>query len=179
VLARQELDEAGDREPRLPIAHMRTGKEGTTETPMISSTSPLGDAPDCIRDPSHKVRQLHVHRPERGQRHHTLLSPTEHTIISYLLLYRVLTTSQLVQMTSRPVRTVTYGLNRLHRTASWEWLTTVVHATLTGSIRQRSRANAPNPMFLAHAVAVADVWLALTSQAPSRFRVTRWQLLTR
>jgi len=44
------------------------------------------------------------------------------------------------------------------------WLTPTGQATATGSPPPRSRPSAPNPFFLTHTVAVADIYIALANQ---------------
>lgn len=99
-------------------------------------------------------------------------------------------TTQLSAITSAPLRTVTYRLDRLHRARfvgrtrpyadagstplHWWLMPTAILSAPTLRPSQARRA-IPSAMFLAHAVAIADLWLALTRVGPEAgLTLSRW-----
>jgi hypothetical protein len=111
------------------------------------------------------------HRQRRVSTHQ--LTALDLRLHAHLLRHRVLTTTQLVQLTESPERTVRYRLERLHHAgylgrtrpaadtgsapAQW-WLT----AKGARAVSAGAPASAtPKPLFMAHAVATADLYLAL------------------
>jgi hypothetical protein len=116
-------------------------------------------------------------------------SGTDERIIELLALHRVLTTQQLIRITTLPERTVDYRLQRLHKlrlvtrsrpyrergSAPFHWWLTRPGAALTAAPTPRRPVSDPNPLFLAHTAAIADVWIALSLQGPSAgLELVRW-----
>lgn len=112
-----------------------------------------------------------------------------HQLLTLLHHHRVLTTSQLVKATGAADRTVRHRLARLRnrrliasvrpgRTfgsapAHW-WLTPAGTRTVSGNAAGQPRRT-PSAQFLAHAAAVADVWLALAEHGPTAgLRLVNW-----
>jgi hypothetical protein len=136
--------------------------------------------------PSHSRGQHSTrHRRQRLSVHQ--LTSLDLRIHEHLLTHRVLTTIQLVRLTQSPERTVRYRLERLHRAghlgrtrpaadsgsapAQW-WLSTKgARAVNAGAPASAT----PKPLFLAHAVATADLYVALARVAdPSGLRLASW-----
>ena len=112
--------------------------------------------------------------------------PSLHLLV-LLDQHRVMTTDQLARATGTPERTVRYRLARLHESnlvdttrpgresgsapQHW-WLRPAGAKLVTGAAPAEGR---PSGMFVAHAAAITEVWLALTEQADtSGVRVEHW-----
>jgi len=117
-------------------------------------------------------------------------TPLDLRIHEHLLQHRVLTTAQLVVLTQRPERTVRYRLEQLRRThsvgrtrpaaavgsapAHW-WLAAKGMRTVSAAGPVPART-VPQPLFMAHTVAIADLYVALVRLADaSGIRVCGWQ----
>lgn len=147
----------------------------------------------------HQSQSLNQHpsqpdsRPERRSHHHRRrlarhqLTSLDLRIHEHLLSHRVLTTTQLVQLTQSPERTVRYRLQGLRRSghvgrtrpaaesgsapAHW-WLTTRGRRAVSAAAPP---STTPKPLFMAHAVATADLYVALARlAADSGIEVKAW-----
>jgi hypothetical protein len=96
-----------------------------------------------------------------------------HDLLVLLDQHRALTTGQLARATDTPERTTRYRVERLHRAGLVEcarpgrergsaprhwWLRTAGARLVTGTAAAEGR---PSGMFVAHAAAISEVWLAL------------------
>lgn len=133
-----------------------------------------------LRRPAHARRRLST----QG------LTSLDVRICEHLLQHRVLTTPQLVVLTQRPERTVRYRLESLRRGGSlgrsrpaapvgsapahW-WLTAKGMRSISASSPALAKAT-PRPLFMAHTVAIADLYAALLRlQDRSGTRVRGWE----
>ncbi|HZN74516.1 MAG TPA: replication-relaxation family protein [Micromonosporaceae bacterium] len=97
-----------------------------------------------------------------------------HDLLVLLHKHRVMTTGQLARATAVPERTIRYRLDRLHTTGLVEcvrpgreagsaprhwWLRPTGARLVAGTATADGR---PSGMFVAHAAAITEVWLALT-----------------
>ncbi|SCE68992.1 Replication-relaxation [Micromonospora purpureochromogenes] len=112
-----------------------------------------------------------------------------HELLVLLDAHRVLTTNQLARATGAPVRTVRHRLDRL-RTAGlidavrpgresgsaprhW-WLRTTGARLVTGTAAAPGRQR-PSGLHVAHAAAIADMWLAVRDHGPAAgLTLRRW-----
>lgn len=183
-------ESGGKDQPFLQIGGELTGKLTGTK-PTVVQRKPGGRRTrDCIGGSDRQIRHSNLRRGGRVRRTSLSLSALDHAILEHLSQHRVLTTTQLTAITSSPVRTVTYRLDRLHRARlvgrtrpyaeagsaplHW-WPTEAAAASPTGVRPSHARRSIPNPMFMAHAAALADLWLALTTHGPEAgLKLTRW-----
>lgn len=103
-----------------------------------------------------------------------------HELLVLLERHRVLTTDQLARLSSAPVRTARYRLDRLHTaklvayarpgreagSAPRHWWVTPAGARLVAGVAP-AEGKRPSAMFAAHAAAIAEVWLALVEHGPA------------
>jgi hypothetical protein len=110
-----------------------------------------------------------------------LVSEVQERLLRLLDDHRVLTTAQLMEITAAPERTTEYRMAVLAKrglvgrvrpprgrgTHPWHWWLTPAGARLvTGTACAEDRGG-PNPLFVRHAAATADMWLALTQAGPA------------
>ncbi len=110
-----------------------------------------------------------------------------HDLLVLLDRHRVMTTLQLARATNTPERTVRYRLGRLRDahmvdcvrpgreagSAPQHWWLTPKGARLVSGTAAAD--GDPSAMFVAHAAAITEVWLALTEHGPDHgIRPTRW-----
>jgi hypothetical protein len=137
--------------------------------------------------PKHTSRRSHPRSSNRINAYQQ--SSLDLVILEHLHRHRVLTTTQLVMLADRSERTIRYRLERLRRghlvgrtrpyvasgsaPAHW-WLTASGSRLVSGTSPALGRA-APKPMFIAHTVAIAGVYVALLRHvAESGLRVSGW-----
>ena len=117
------------------------------------------------------------------------VSEVQERLLRLLDTHRVLTTAQLMAITSAPERTTEYRMAVLAKrglvgrvrpprgrgTHPWHWWLTPAGARLvTGTACAEDRGG-PNPLFVRHAAATADMWLALTQAGPAAgLELRRW-----
>lgn len=110
-----------------------------------------------------------------------------HDLLILLDRHRVMTTGQLARATGTPERTIRYRLDRLHAaglvecvrpgretgSAPRHWWLRPAGARLVAGIALAD--GRPSGMFVAHAAAITEVWLALTEHGPAEgIQVTDW-----
>ena len=117
------------------------------------------------------------------------VSEVQERLLRLLDAHRVLTTAQLMQITAAPERTTEYRMAVLAKrglvgrvrpprgrgTHPWHWWLTPAGARLvTGTACAEDRGG-PNPLFVRHAAATADMWLALSQDGPAAgLELHRW-----
>ena len=117
------------------------------------------------------------------------MSELQERLLRLLDTHRVLTTGQLMAITSAPERTTEYRMAVLAKrglvgrvrpprgrgTHPWHWWLTPAGARLiTGTACAEDRGG-PNPLFVRHAAATADMWLALQLAGPAAgLELHRW-----
>jgi hypothetical protein len=109
------------------------------------------------------------------------VSEVQERLLRLLDTHRVLTTAQLMEITAAPERTTEYRMAALAKrglvgrvrpprgrgTHPWHWWLTQSGARLiTGTACAEDRGG-PNPLFVRHAAATADMWLALQLAGPA------------
>jgi hypothetical protein len=109
------------------------------------------------------------------------VSEVQERLLRLLDTHRVLTTAQLMEITAAPERTTEYRMAVLAKrglvgrvrpprgrgTHPWHWWLTPAGARLvTGTACAEDRGG-PNPVFVRHAAATADMWLALQLAGPA------------
>jgi hypothetical protein len=109
------------------------------------------------------------------------LCAIDHDILGLLQVHRVLTTPQLITLTRRPERTIDYRLTRLRErslvdrtrpyaasgSAPFYWWLTRAGAHLVEGTSPAPGKGTPNPLFLRHTAAIADLYVALCDVGPS------------
>lgn len=136
-----------------------------------------------VNGPSSSSAPDRAHRPtpaSRSRRSRSL-SLLEERLLRLLDEHRVLTTGQVARATGAPERTTEYRLARLAERGlagrvrpprekgshPWHWWLTAAGArAVTGSACAGDRG-APNPQFVAHTTAIAELWLALIEAGPA------------
>jgi hypothetical protein len=116
-------------------------------------------------------------------------SEVEDRLLRLLDAHRVLTTEQMQTITGAPERTTEYRLARLATRGlagrvrpprakgshPWHWWLTPAGARLVTGTACAVDRGGPNPLFVAHAAAVAEVWIALTGRGPAAgLSIERW-----
>lgn len=117
------------------------------------------------------------------------MSEVQERLLRLLDAHRVLTTAQLMAITAAPERTTEYRMAALAKrglvgrvrpqrgrgTHPWHWWLTPAGARLvTGTACAEDRGG-PNPLFVRHAAATADMWLALEQAGPAAgLGLARW-----
>jgi len=110
-----------------------------------------------------------------------VVSVVAERLLQLLDAHRVLTTGQLTRMTGAPERTTEYRLARLAErglagrvrpprqrgSAPWHWWLTVKGARLINGTACAAEHREPNPLFVRHTTAIAELALALREHGPA------------